>query len=347
MSETPIDKKAKALADQLLEAQVEFWLKNLTGKKFISLLDNELNYIYDQLDSITLNEAVSEEKVRQTALRYAVEMEIGGGIPELFGQIASQIFEFPANQTTTLLDIFPEDVAVEYFDKVFEPEGLLDFIVKNIRNSPAFRNFLSDLVLIVLKGYLLDKNIFMKVTGVATSTKAVRDWVSSKAPELSESLQDKLRQLTDSGVTRSLNLVDETLSDEHYRQVALNSTLNLWDSIKNSPIANFQEYVSEQDLQEFLVMGYEFWLRFRESDYLRSCIDFGVSFFFEKYGDESLITVINEMGVTKDMVMDEFNNYFPDLAQLMIDKGMAETILRKQLKRFYQQKQTLTILGSA
>ena len=97
----------------------------------------------------------------------------------------------------------------------------------------------------------------------------------------------------------------------------------------------------------FMVMGYEFWLSFRESDYLKACIDAGVNFFFEKYGDESLMTVIEEMGVTRDMIFEEFQTYLPDLSALLIEKGITEKILRRQLKRFYHSKKTLDLLASS
>ena len=347
VSHSPTEESAKALANQLLEAELAFWMQQLTGKKFQAMLNTELDFLYEQLGSMTLRQAVSEEKVRATALRYAVDMEIGGGIPELFGEIAGLIFEFRANETTTLGDVVPEHIATEVIDKLFEPGSLVDHTVRNIRNSDAFRSFLAEIVFTVLKGYLLEKNTLMKMGTVASGTRMVRDWVSNKAPEFSESVEEKVRQFTESGVKNSLNILDEALGDEQYRQLAHDSALNLWDSVKNSPIARYRDYVSEQDLQEFMVMGYEFWLAFRESDYLKSCIDAGVGFFFHKYGEETLHTVLSEMGVTESMIVGELNTYLPDFAELLVKQGIAETILRRQLKRFYQSKSTLTILQQA
>lgn len=338
-------KPAKELADLLLDAQVEFWLQNLTSKKFVTLLETELGFVYDQLDRITLREAVSEEKVRATAHRYAIEMDIGGAIPELFGEIANQIFEFPANHTTLLSEVVPDHIASDFIQKVFEPGSVLDHTVRNVRNSEAFRGFLSDVVYTVMKGYLLEQNNLMKLSTVANSTRFLRDWLSSKAPDLSENIEERIRQLTEAGVNSSLEMLNEALGDEHYRELALNSTLNLWDLIRDWPIARYRDYVDENDLQEFMVMGYEFWLAFRESDYLKACIDAGIDFFFEKYGEESIQTIITEMGVTREMIFDELNNYLPDLAELVVENGMAEKILRRQLKRFYHSKKTLDLLG--
>jgi hypothetical protein len=335
----------KDLASAMLEAEVAFWLQNLKGKKFQALLAEELGYLLDRLEHIKLNSAASQDKVKATAQRYAVEMEIGGAIPELFGEIANRIFEFPASKTTKIGDVVSDRVATEFIDKIFEKEGVLDHAVTNIRNSAPFRHFLSDVVFTVLKGYVFEQNNLMKNSTVASSTRKVREWLSSKAPDLSEGLEERMRNLMDSGVKNSLEMVDETLDNEQYRETALNSALAFWDVIRDWPLTAYREYLSEQDLQEFMVLGYEFWLDFRGTEYLKSCIDLGVEFFFEKYGEQSLQDLLDDFGITREMILDELDNYLPDLAALMVKEGLAEGFLRRNLQRFYSSKKVQDLLA--
>ncbi|MEK9816654.1 MAG: hypothetical protein VW447_06020, partial [Limnobacter sp.] len=212
----------KDLASQLLEAEVAFWLQNLKGKKFQSLLADELNHVLARLEHIRLRDAVDEAKVKGTAQRYAVEMEIGGAIPELFGEIANRIFEFPASRTTKIGEVVSDSIATEFIEKLFEQDGVLDHAVTNIRNSTPFRHFLSDVIFTVLKGYVFEQNNLMKFSTVASSTRKVREWLSTKAPDLSEGLEDRVRNLMESGVKSSLEMVDETLDNEQYRETAMN-----------------------------------------------------------------------------------------------------------------------------
>ena len=216
MAKTSIP-EPKDLASQLLEAEVAFWLQNLKGKKFQALLADEVTHILGRFEYIRLRDAVDENKVKATAQRYAVEMEIGGAIPELFGEIANRIFEFPASQTTKIGEVVSDSIATEFIEKIFEQDGVLDHAVTNIRNSTPFRHFLSDVIFTVLKGYVFEQNNLMKFSTVASSTRKVREWLSSKAPDLSEGLEDRVRNLMESGVKGSLEMVDETLDNEQYR----------------------------------------------------------------------------------------------------------------------------------
>lgn len=325
------------LANDLLEAQVAFWLQNLKGKKFEGLVADEVGRLYDQLQFITLNEAVDRDTVKATAQRYAVEMDIGGGIPELFGEIARVIFEFPASKKTALGEVVSDVVATEFIEKVFEQGGVIDHTLANVRNSAAFKHFLSDVVFTVLKGYLLEQN---------KGTRLIRDWLSSKVPELSGNLEDRIRHLMDSGVAGSLDMVNEALDHQQYRETAMHSALEFWDVVRQWPLSSYRDYITEQDLQEFMVLGYEFWLNLRDTPYMKACIDAGVEFFFDKYGEETLQTLLDEIGVSREMVIEEISNYAPHLANLMIAQGLAESFIRRHLKRFYHSKKTLEILGS-
>lgn len=170
------------LAAQLMEAEVAFWLQNLKGKKFQGMLADEVGHILDRFEHIKLRDAVDEKKVKATAQRYAVEMEIGGAIPELFGEIANRIFEFPASQTTKIGEVISDSIATDFIEKIFEQDGVLDHAVTNIRNSTPFRHFLSDVIFTVLKGYVFEQNNLMKFSTVASSTRKVREWLSTKRP---------------------------------------------------------------------------------------------------------------------------------------------------------------------
>ncbi|PZO12884.1 MAG: hypothetical protein DCE87_14205 [Betaproteobacteria bacterium] len=344
MAKTSAD-QPKDLASQLLEAEVAFWLQNLKGKKFQALLADELNHVLARLEHIRLCDAVDESKVKATARRYAVEMEIGGAIPELFGEIANRIFEFPASRTTKIGEVVSDSIATEFIEKIFEQNGVLDHAVSNIRNSTPFRHFLSDVIFTVLKGYVFEQNNLMKFSTVASSTRKVREWLSTKAPDLSEGLEERVRNLMESGVKGSLEMVDETLDNEQYRETAMNSALAFWDVVREWPLTAYRDYLTEQDLQEFMVLGYEFWLEFRNTEYLKSCIDLGVDFFFEKYGEQSLQDLLDDIGISHEMISDELDNYIPDLAALLIKEGLAESFLRRNLQRFYSSKKVQDLLA--
>jgi hypothetical protein len=200
--------------------------------------------------------------------------------------------------------------------------------------------------LLAVKGYLLEQNKLLGTAPViGAGLRRLRAFLDQRLPSLQDGIEEASHQLLERSIGNTLTLLDQLLEQGEYREQALAATLNLWDEISTWPLSRLRDFTSENDLQELMVLGYEFWREFRETDYLTSIIDAGVDFFFDKYGEDSLQKIISEMGVTYEMIESEILNYSTDMARLALNQGIAETMLRRHLERFYFSVGTLTILG--
>lgn len=335
-----------ALAQRLLDAQVKFWLQQLSAERLNAMLQEEIAFLYQKMDAITLRESVNADNIKATAHRYALEMDYGGGIPELFGEIANLIYEHPAQNTTILGDVFHHALAEEFLEKAFEPDGIIDSFLQNVQHSEPFQAFLTDVILLALKGYVLEENVLVrKVPVLGSSLQKLRDLLDDRFNGVQDNLATATRSLLATSIDRTLAMLDQLLDQDIYRDQALIATQNLWDEIRHQTLSRFREYTTEQDLQEWMVLGYEFWRSFRQSDYLKTIIDTAVDFVFNKYGDDSLQKIVTDLGVTDQMIESEILRYGEDLADLLVRTGIAETILRRQLQRFYFADATLALLA--
>lgn len=332
------------LAQQLLDAQVQYWLQQLSSDRLSTLVKEEITYIYQQMDAMTLSESVDAEKVKATAHRYALEMEMGGGIPELFGEIANLVYEHPVQDDTTIGAIVNHQLAHEFLEKTFEAGGVIDRILQNIQHSEAFQAFLTDVILLALKGYVLEENaIVRRLPFLSDSLNKLKNLLDERMTNVQDSIQQATRTLLTASIENTLAMLDQLLDQDVYRDQALIATQNLWDEIRHWPVSKFRDFTTETDLQEWMVLGYEFWRAFRETDYLKSIIDTAVDFVFDKYGEETLQKLLSDLGVTHDMIESEILRYSDDLASLVIRKGMAETMIRRHLERFYFNPSTLAL----
>lgn len=332
-------------AQALLEAQTQFWLQQMGGKGLAKLLKDELPLIYEALDHVSLREAFSEEKVKAIAHRYALEMDISGAIPELAGEIATLIFQGHTQRKTRLKDIVSDRAFDAFLEKMMESGGVVDQATQRMRESEEFKLLLSELVLSVLKGSFSQDSRWLKIGNVGQRAKALRDWIGEKAPDISDTIEESARKMMDSGVNNSVELVLSLLEHERYRESVSAAIAMWWDQVKKRPIANAKSYLSSTDLQEFIVLGYEFWLEFRQSEYLKTCIDGAIGWIYTKYGDETVQTLITEMGVSEETIMQASTDYAEDVAALLVKTGLAESFVRRHLKRFYLSKKTLALLA--
>ena len=81
-----------------------------------------------------------------------------------------------------------------------------------------------------------------------------------------------------------------------------------------------------------------------------TCLDpllAGVSFdaFFDKYGDTTLMELLDELGVTRELMLDDARRFLPPVMEKLRAEGLLEAWLRRHLEGYFQREETLALLN--
>jgi hypothetical protein len=120
--------------------------------------------------------------------------------------------------------------------------------------------------------------------------------------------------------------------------------IDLWHVQADEPMSSFRQYLSQDDLDDLLVIGYEFWLAFRGTAYLHSLLDEGIDFFFDKYGDFTLRELLEEFGIERADLVEEALRFAPPVIQVLSENGMLAAFLRRRLEPFFLSDEVLALL---
>jgi len=318
--------------ERLLQAHVEHELERLSGDNFSTLVRERLAAAFAWLDDVTLDDVVTRGQIVGVIERYAIELKVSGGITELAGEMANVVFSSRASTTTRVDDIVdPKDYA-EFADKIVGLEAARRELVKYVVRSSAFGT---------LAGRVLSRLIVDLLLGSDTeSASRVRELVSRlfgrvvpgfehrAGAVLSRYVERHAARLTREGEQHVL----EALDPEWVRQMVD----EIWDVISERPLSEASTIISPQDLEDFVVLGYEFWLKFRKTPYFRTITQEVVDRLFDKYGQESLSSMIADMGITESMVAEELTTFLGPLVVHARRTGFLERELRAHLEPFYR-----------
>ncbi|MDM8518223.1 hypothetical protein QUF76_18655, partial [Desulfobacterales bacterium HSG16] len=89
------------------------------------------------------------------------------------------------------------------------------------------------------------------------------------------------------------------------------------------------------DMEDFILIEYDFWLNFRETRYFEEIYKELVYHFFDKYGDNELDVIIEDVGVSKEMVINEAIEFAAPGIEKSLDTGYLEKRIRAKLSSFY------------
>lgn len=338
-------KKINTQAAALLEAHIAHTIERLHGKALQNLIESEIDHALAMGEKVTLNQAVTRDMIKDTVRVYAVELELSGAIPELVGDVARSLYANPVFETSTLNELLPDEVFSEFLDKILEMREMREWIVHEAVANPIYSALASDIVMESVRDYAQQSAArAKKIPGAAQAARLGQSLLGAALPAIEDTLEDNLRKYIRKSLQNILNRSEEFLLSHFDEEKIRELALDLWDLVKDRPLADFTQSVSGLDVEEFFVIGYEAWREFRLTPFYSAMINGGIDSFFEKYGDSSLRELLDEMGITREIAIRDAMRFAPPVLAMMKKKNLLEPIIRRNLEGFYQSAAVMKIL---
>jgi hypothetical protein len=330
------------LSDKLLEAHVQHELASWQGDALAGTIADWIAPFFRWFGRTKLDEIATRPQILGVIERYVIDLRVSGGITELTGEMSNLVFSSKASSDTRLDEVVPPASYNEFTDKVLALEGLrrelISLVAQNagvaaISARLAARGLL-DLLSppIALTRALDEVSLFGRLRAsvlprVETRVAAGLAWYLSRNRE-------RLRAHAEQHMLEEL--------DSERLRAALDE---LWDGLASMRLSEVFALVGESDIEDFVVLVYEFWLRYRKTEYFRRISTEGVDHFFVKYGQETLYALIEDMGVTEAMVSAELGIFLQPILDQAARTGALERLIRLRLEPFYASQRVKTLLG--
>ncbi|MDO3722762.1 hypothetical protein QVZ43_13645 [Marinobacter sp. chi1] len=333
------------LANALLEQHVKHELAQFKGAKLHKFLEREVAALYAYTDRVTLNRLSSPDQILSVIRRLVVEMELDGGIPEIAGDMATEVLNAPVQSQTPLREILSRDQVAEFVEEALELKHHRKRMISGIMSHPVYQELVANVVYQGLVSYLYEDNLITKsVPGVGSMMKLGKKMANKAVPGLDESFERRIKAwLSDSLpglINRSEAFLNRALTDEELRDTVMAA----WIGVEDLSIQELNEGLGDIQLQEFVVLGYEFWLSFRETPYFEACCEAVVNRLFEQYGDRPVSELLRDVGVSETMVMAEVEALVIPFVDVLREEGYLEEAVRRRLSSFYRSAAVKKIL---
>lgn len=320
-----------AKAQALLDAQVSYALAQLEGKQLEGQIERLLDELLADAKKIKLGEAVTATMIKQTIHRYAIHHEIPPAIPELVGEVARELYQLPVHDDNQLFDLLTDEQFRELMKKIMEMKALRERLIHEAVGNPIYGEMISEVLYHGITDYITKNPLTKKIPGASSMMKLGKSVMDVASPNAEAGIKRYIGNNINASMRQSEKFLLNNLTDEKLTRVAT----DIWDEVKLNRIAVFRDYVSEEDIEDFFVIGFEYWRELRKTDYYRELIDAGVDFFFKKYGKSTLNELLDEMGVTRDMMIAEAMHYAPHVLKALNKKKLLEPLVRRQLEPFF------------
>ena len=337
------DKNQKA--EQLLDAQVDFAVAQLTGASFKKLVKEEVGEFFKVATTLKLNDMVSVEQIQQTARKYTVEMPISAAIPELMGEIADRIYNHPGHDNNSFSDLVHDREVRDAVEVILEMGELRQRLITEIGGSTLTLNLISDMLYRGIRGFVMEgTNMASAIPGASSMMKLGKSMMKKAAPDLEKTAEASIKKYISHNTRSIIRHTEKRLEKSIESGEFEKAVMGFWDEFKDQKIGELRRYMTRDELEDLLVTGLEIWQQIRQTRYFNALLDEGIQFFFDKYGDTTLDQLIAEMGVTEKMIIDDAHHYAPHIIKELKKRGILQDTVRRRLAPFWEDPKTLEML---
>jgi len=330
-----VSKKKTDVAEALLDAHVAFVVEQLTGVALAPLIEDGLEALLVDASKLKLKDVVTPKMIKDTARTYAVELQFGGGLPELVGDIARALHGHRIHDATTFGDLVSDRYVGEITGKLLEFKSLREKIAIELFSGPLYAEFASDLLYHGIQGYLSNNPLTRNIPGAGSMMKLGKRVMSKASPGLEATLEDGLKKYIGKSLEatsrRSVDFLLNNVDDNAIREMVL----DIWDRVRELPVASLRDDISSLDQEELFVIAYEYFQELRSTDFFGTLIDAGIDSFFDKYGGSSLMELIADIGISRPMMLAEAMRYAPPILKTLKKKKLLDATVRRYLAPFY------------
>ncbi len=337
--------KLSSKAQALLDAQVAWWLERLDAKALKPWVEAEVDALLADAARLKLEEVVSRADVQAVARQYAAELEPSGAIPELVGEIAQALQAHPAQKKTRLGELMPDKQFREWLDKILELHAARDALIHAALSNPVVAAVAGDLLYRGISGYLGDSALTKSIPGASSMLKFGKSMLAKATPKLDAAIETTLRKYIQQSLDATLRESEQSLKTLLTDQLLRDSALEIWASLKGMTVAEVRSTVSAGDVEELFVIGYEHWRSVRKTPYYGAMIDAGVAGFFDKYGKTALTDLLEEMGVSREIILKDVLRFAPPALAVLNKKKLLEPMIRRLLQPFFASEMASKLLA--
>ena len=331
---------------RLLEAHVAHELNRFKDGSYKQTIEEEVSAVFEWGKKIKLKDVMTADQILGIIRRNVVELPVAGGVTELTGEMSQKVLASSHNKKTALEDIFARKQYDDIVDKAVSLKKARKDLIRRFVTSPVYSQQISEVLFTGIKEYMLEENIIAKkVPGISSLIKVGKFAVNKTMHSLEVAIENKVKSYIESNLDNTIKRSERSLNEYFTKTRIVDTGEEIWESIAKTKLSEYFSAIDANDMEDFIIIGYDFWLHFRKTKYFKGIYTELVKYFFKKYGNRELDVIIGDVGVTREMVICELSEIIAPGIEKALSMGYLEERIRARLESFYFSQKAASLIS--
>jgi len=275
-------------------------------------------------------------------VRRTVE-RVGGGplVEDLVVAFSDALYELAAGEEHRLGDVVGRDPVEALIEKILAMPRLHDRAIDRMAESPLVSIIAARFVSKIVSDFVAQNRQLAEKLPGAKSLFSLGTSAANRVRNVSI-IGDAADRGTQMAIRRTNSAMKDLIKEAPLKEAAL----EIWDLHAEEPISELREYMSQQDLRELALIVHGIVHAARGTDYVAAALDECVDVFFERYGARPVASLLPELGITRDDLVDELQQLVPPVIEAAAAQGHLDALVRSRLAPFFASEEVRAILAS-
>jgi len=336
------------LAGRLLDAQVAHLTAELSGAGAAELVVEDLQALLDAVADVPLDQLLDREAVRATVGELLTALGDTPAVAAMVQELPVLLHDLPANDDHPLGDLVDRDAVEELVAVLAGSAQLREELLRRLGRSPAVAQLALRFVSALVGDAVQENRQRVERVPGAKSLLGMGDFAARQARGMApKQLERMVGGAADRGTQAAMERVTRALLDTFDEDAVRAAALEVWDLHAPEDVAGLRAYLATDEVARLAEGGHEVWRGLHTSAWLAAVLDTAVDAFLAHHGDRPVGEVLDELGLTRDLVATAVRRHAPRVLQVLHEGGHVEALLRRRLAPFYRSDAALEILGGA
>jgi hypothetical protein len=335
----------RTVADQLLDAQVEFVLDQLTGERLQENLARDVDDVLAIAKHLRLDAVVEADEVKRVVRRLLAAVPPSAAASTLVVAGADVVYAGPA-EPFTLSELIASDHVEVLVDELLGLSPFVERALDELTDSPLVATIASRFVGRIVSDVLqANRSVAEKIPGVGSlmsfGSSAATRVIGAADKQFEQLLGDTAGKGAAFAMRRLNKIVVDTLKDPMLRD----AVLQVWEQQSGRPIGDLGEHIEQEDVHRFAALLQEIVVAGATTEPVGNLVDSMIDAFFTQYGEYPVTTLLDELEITRDDLVADLQAFAPAVIAGAREDGRLEKLVRDRLEPFFRSPAVAAILG--
>ena len=326
------------MIEQLIEAHLQFLDHTFSQAETLSL---EFQQFYLWLRKQKLEDLWSVEQINQLLQEQILNTPASSFLIEQIAEHIRFALIHSVNEGTKIADVIPVLTIDKIAQYVASKSGHRQRLIKTVVNNPAFSAMITQLIQHSIQDYVDNSVLAKSVPGVSRFMKMGKSVLENVTDT---NLDNTVAKYLQKNILK-LSQMSESVLNQHFDNDKLyHFQANLWHKIKDMPLSVLKNYIEVQDLPHNVGLGHEVWEHMRQSEYLKTQVQDGVSAWYSRNQQRPFDLLLRDLNIDEALIQKELQLLLNPIIQNMIGQQYLQNRARVYLEKFYYNENTQKIL---